>query len=328
MKHFFSLSVLLTVLLMGSTGGAVNGLSPEEEAYFRGISQDFFKISSSILVSFTSQTGVTQGGFVFEGQAGEDFKLDVFKAPMRYYFSPPESQVRPFLKLSYGHARTSITYQSSDFFPEDRDVRDRDRTRTNSIGLASGVKWEYRPGFFLEPTIGFAYSHIEYKFDYNSRFMREFITRYPSLDRDLFNTTVDLYSISPGLRHEIRYPLGPGILGFDLHYAYLYSKPWRSKSRFADFSMESGFLGTSLEYEFPTGLTLQGKDVAAKPFLTRTDLFADFKEGMEMHHFYEFGLNFILDVGNFGNLFSRISLGAAYMTGEDMSGWKFGITFI
>lgn len=328
MKRFSFIGVLLLLLLMAPKAGMADELPPDLEADMRGLSQEYFKITSSIFVSFTSQTGVTQGGFVFDGDAGEDFKLDVFKAPFRYYFEPPEKRIRPFLKLSYGHARTSISYRSSDRFPEDRDVRDRDRSRTHSISLTPGVKWEYRPGFFLEPAIGFAYSHIEYKFDFNTRFMRELIALYPSLDRDLFNTTVDLYSISPGLRHEIRYPLGPGTVGFDLHYAYLYSKPWRSKSRFADFSVESGFLGTTLEYEYPTGLALWDRDVAARPFLARTDLFGDFREGMEMNHFYEIGLGFILDVGNFGNLFSRVSLGASYITGEEMRGWKFGINFI
>ena len=328
MKHLFFLAALAMMLLAGATVGAADGLSPEEESYLRGISQDYFQITSSIFISFTSQTGVTQGGFVFDGEAGDDFKMDVVKVPLRYYFSPPESRIRPFLKLSYGHARTSIFYQSSDFYPEDRDVKDRDRSRTHSISLTPGVKWEYMPGFFIEPTVGFAYSHIEYKFDYNTRFMQELLTHYPSLDRDLFNTTVDLYSISPGLRHEIEYPLGPGILGFDLQYAYLYSKPWRSKSRFTDYTVHGGFLGASLDYELPTGLTLWDKDVAVKPFLARTDLFGDFKEGMEMHHFYEFGLGFILDVGDFGNLFSRISLGGSYITGEGMRGWKFGFNFI
>lgn len=222
MKLFIALAALAMLLSTGAMVAATESLSPEEEAYLRGISQDYFKITSSIFVSFTSQTGVTQGGFVFDGEAGDDFKMDVVKAPLRYYFAPPESRTRPFLKFSYGYAQTSISYRSSDLFPEDRDVRDRDRSRTHSISLTPGVKWEYMPGFFIEPAVGFAYSHIEYKYDYNTRFMRELIAHYPSLDRDLFNTTVELYSISPTLRHEIEYPLGPGILGFDLQYAYLY----------------------------------------------------------------------------------------------------------
>ncbi|WP_028571964.1 Solitary outer membrane autotransporter beta-barrel domain [Desulfonatronum lacustre] len=328
MKHLFSLTALVVLLLMVPRVGMAEELPPDLEAYIRGFSQDYFKITSSIFVSFTSQTGVTQGGFVFVDEAGDDFKMDVVKAPLRYYFSPPESRTRPFLKFSYGYARTSTSYPSSSLYPEDRDIRDRDRSRTHSISLTPGVKWEYMPGFFIEPTIGFAYSHIEYKYDYNTRFMRELVTHYPSLDRDLFNTTVDLYSVSPGLRHEIEYPLGPGILGFDLQYAYSYSKPWRSKSRFADFTVHSGFLGTTLDYELPTGLTLWDKDLAVKPFLARTDLFADFREGMEMNHFYEFGLGFILDVGDFGNLFSRISLSGSYINGEGLRGWKFGLNFI
>lgn len=58
------------LLLAGTAVGATDGLSPEDEAFLRGISQDYFKITSSIFISFTSQTGVTQGGFVFDGEAG------------------------------------------------------------------------------------------------------------------------------------------------------------------------------------------------------------------------------------------------------------------
>lgn len=303
-------------------------LPPDILAEFRAEMQDFFKFTSSILITFTAQTGVTQGSLVFSSDHDEDYSLKVFKAPLQYYFAPPESRLRPFLTVSYGHARTSISYRSADVYPEDRDVRDRDRSRTNSFGLTSGVSWEYIPGFSLEPTLGLASTRIEYQYDFNTRFMQEVIAQYPSLDRDAYNTSVDLYSVSAGLRHCVAYPLGPGLFGFDLQYAYQYSNPWRSESSFVDFSVHSSFLGTTLDYELPTGLSLLDRGISLKPFVTRTDLFGDLEKGMQMDHFYEFGLGVILDVGPIGNLFSRISLGGSYITGDDFHGWKFGVTFI
>ncbi|WP_153306968.1 Solitary outer membrane autotransporter beta-barrel domain [Desulfonatronum thioautotrophicum] len=329
MQRWFLMVVLLSLFVV-QTGkfAQAQQLSGDVLEEFRAEMQDFFKFTSSILITFTSQTGVTQGNFVFSSDIDEDYSLKVFKAPLRYYLVPAENRLRPFVTLSYGHARTSVTYRSADYYPEDLDVRDRDRSRTNSFGVKTGASWEYRPGFTLEPFLGVAYSHIEYLYEFNTRFMREIIELFPELDRDAYNTTVDLYSVSSGLRHSLDYPLGPGLFGFDLQYVYQYSRPWRSKSSFVDFSAHSSFLGTTLDYELPTGLNLLDRELSIKPFVSRTDLFGDFNKGMHLHHFYEFGMNLILDVGPFRNLFSRISLGGSYITGENFQGWKFGLTFI
>ena len=99
MKRLFTFTALVMLLLAGSKVGAADGLSPEDEAFLRGLSQDYFKITSSIFVSFTSQTGVTQGGFVLDGEAGEDFKMDVVTLRLRYFFSTQEISILPFLKL-------------------------------------------------------------------------------------------------------------------------------------------------------------------------------------------------------------------------------------
>ncbi len=287
----------------------------------------YYKLSSATFAAFTSQTSFTQGTFTAKTDDMPDAHFDVMKFPIPYYFNK-ESNIQPFVKLTYGYSRLSHRYDPGSPYEEDKDKTEKLTVQTHSIGLSTGVRWEYVKGFFIEPSVGVAYSHIRRKIESDMRITEWILAEYPSLKRDIFDTTVEVYSIAPTIKHKIEYPLWVGNVGLDLHYIFQYSSSFRSKSSYADFSSNSRILYLLLNYEIPTGRTVCGKDLSVEPFMATTYFFGDVKDGMDMNHLDEYGINFILDVGNVRNLFTRLSIGGSYITGHDFYGWKFGLTFI
>lgn len=287
----------------------------------------YYKVSSASFAAFTSQTSIAQGSFTAKYDDMPDAHFDVFKLPIPYYFNR-ESNIQPFIKLTYGYSRLTHKYYLESPFIEDFGKQEKLKTQTHSIGLTTGIRWKYKDGFFIEPSIGTSYSHIHRKITSNTRIYQEILESYPSLFSDIFDTTVELYSITPTLKHQMEYPFGIGNIGFDVHLIYQYTSSFRSKSSYADFSSHSRMMYAMLNYEMPTPWSIFEKPLSVEPFIARTYFFGDIKEGMEMNYLDEYGLNFIVDVGDIKNLFSRISIGGSYMKGRDFYGWKIGMTFI
>lgn len=291
---------------------------------------EYYKISTATFSAFTAQTSIVQGSFTFQNEGLPDGRFDVFKLPIPYYFNKDQSY-QPFIQFTYGNSKyTQKSIINIDGTPFEEDIGKENTLdiKTHTFSFTTGIRWEYMKGFSIEPSIGLAYSHLKYKEESDTLIYQRIIEEHPSLYRDYFDTTVDIYSLIPSLKHSISYSPGFGTIGFNLHYMYQYSSKLRSKSRYADISANSSMLNTMLDYEIPTGYAIFDRDLAVKPFIARTDFFGDVREGMDLDYLHEFGLNFIVDVGNFHDLFSRLQFGGSYITGHDFQGWKFGLSFL
>lgn len=291
---------------------------------------EYYALTSALFSAFTSQQSIAQGSFKAKYDDGPDASFDVFKFPIPYYFNK-EGKLQPFVKLTYGYSRYSRWYDpygGGSPFEEDKNRKEKLLIQTHSIGMTTGMLWKYHEYFSIEPSFGISYSHIQHNQKSIMRLTEEIIRQYPSLHRDYYDTTVDIYSITPGIRHFVQYELGTGTAGFDLHYIHQYTRSFRSKSSYADVSANSSMLHTKLEYEIPTGRSFFQRELAVKPVVVRTDFFGDIRTGMGMNHMYEYGLHVILDMEGPKGLFSRVTLGGSYMTGHEFHGWKFGLSFI
>ncbi|TVQ96139.1 MAG: hypothetical protein EA399_16460, partial [Desulfovibrionales bacterium] len=77
MQRWFLMVVLLSLFVIQAGKFAqAQELPADALEEFRAEMQDFFKFTSSILITFTSQTGVTQGRFVFSSDFDEDYSLN------------------------------------------------------------------------------------------------------------------------------------------------------------------------------------------------------------------------------------------------------------
>lgn len=329
MKKAGILLLLITILLVCSHARASQDIYIDLEELTRDANL-YYKVNCALFAAFTSHANIAQGTFTAKYEGEDDGSLDIFKFPIPIYFNKG-SKIQPLLKITYGYSRYSRWYDPYDgeyVYEEDIGKKEKLLIQTHSIGLTTGIKFEYLEGFFIEPLIGAYYSHINHQNKTDLLITKDIIEQYPSLYRDYYDTTVEVISIAPALRHSIDYSLGPGSIGLDVHYILQHSKSIRSKSRYADVSSTSSILHTMLDYEMPTGQSLFGRDVALKPFVARTDFFGDIKTGMGMNHLYEYGMNLIFDVGNVKSLFSRVSLGGSYIKGHEFYGWKFGLSFM
>lgn len=287
----------------------------------------YFKLSSALFSAFTSQPSLMQGSFTAKYDDGPDASLEIFKLPIPVYFRK-EHPLQPFIKLTYGYSEYTRVLEPWDSripFEEDFGKREKVKIKTNSLGLRTGVKWEYAQNLSIEPSLGIAYTHVHHK-QYARLMITDYIIqRHPSFHRDLYDTTVELFTISPGIKHSLGYPFGPGTIGFDAQFLTQYSKVFRSKGRYGQITSNSSITHLVVDYDFPLGRSLFNREISVKPFVGRTDYFGDLRTGMGLRTMYEYGLDFIVDIKDYAAYLSRLSFGGSYMKGYELTGWKIGL---
>ncbi|WP_045220720.1 hypothetical protein [Desulfonatronum thioautotrophicum] len=287
----------------------------------------YFKLSSALFSAFTSQPSLVQGSFTAKYDDGPDASLEIFKLPIPVYFRK-EHALQPFIKLTYGYSDYNRVLAPWDLripFEEDFGRREKVRIKTNSVGLRTGAKWDYAQNLSIEPSLGIAYTHVHHK-QYARLMITDYIIQqHPEFHRDLYDTTVELVTISPGMKHSLDYPLGPGTVGFDAQFLTQYSKAFRSKGRYGHITSTSSVTHIILDYELPLGRSLFSREVSVKPFVGRTDYFGDIREGLDIRTMYEYGVNFLMEIKDYVDFLSKLSLGGSYIKAYQLTGWKIGL---
>ncbi|MCB0318819.1 MAG: Solitary outer membrane autotransporter beta-barrel domain [Bdellovibrionales bacterium] len=327
-SFFLFLSIVCSVIFTFSPNlaSAQSIFTPEQQIELVDTFNTSLKQGTSALVGFSSISSISSGSFTFDGIDGlADSHLDVYRVPVRYYAGEEGDSWRPFVELVVGHVRTDLEVAPVD--PEETE-RDKIKTKTTSFGFNLGTAWEYADGFTLEPAVQANYTHFKRITDYNTEFTQLVVALEPFLDRNFFNTSVDIFSVIPTLRQKVDFEVLGLNTGLDVKYNYIRNTSLNSKSQVASFRSSASILQSKLNLVIPSGVEAFTDEINLKPFFSRTDLFADAKEGMGLSHYHEIGLGLDFTVPQLPEYLSKLELGAGYTFGEDFQGWRVGVSFL
>jgi hypothetical protein len=76
--------------------------------------------------------------------------------------------------------------------------------------------------------------------------------------------------------------------------------------------------------DIPIGFELQGHELRTGGYLSRTELFGDLKQGLDVQHMNEAHARLVADFLNEFWKVQWIGVGASYTWGPNIRGWAFG----
>lgn len=87
---------------------------------------------------------------------------------------------------------------------------------------------------------------------------------------------------------------------------------------------DSGFLTDKIDVDIPLGIELDGHELRTGGYLSRTELFGELRDGLDVPHLNEVHGRIVLDFLNQFWKVQWLGLGASYLWGPNIGGWTWG----
>ncbi len=304
----------------------VPDFTPEESDILK---RGFGRYTSFVTV-FTSRNGASSGNFS-AGAGDADFSVN--SIPLSYSFGEDTDELRFKVRGAFGQYNSSESislfsegyteiepYLPSEYqeLPNEDDFR-----RDSVLSLTMGGGFEYRPtkNLLIEPAFDLVWTHIKRRFNYGNFMSSLFGSRY---DRDLFNTSLEAITYAPSIHAKYEVGLGEGYaLIPEVTYTHLWSYDLWSKSKFADFSIDSGVLQSKVALSVPLSTETFSRDIDLRPYVVRTDLYRAVKESFGESVLWDFGVDIAVEVKD--SWISELRFGGAYIYSGSLEGYRVNV---
>jgi hypothetical protein len=329
MKISATLSIVVTALLFIHSAQAqtvddiVPNFTPEQEA---DLGKAFGTYTSATAV-FTGRNSVSSGNFSFDNGGGD---FEVTNLPLSYTFGEKGDETRYRIRGAFGlfnsrstdHTFSDAYAEAEPELPEELqglvNEPDKRKDRATSISLGGSIVYEPSAGLTIEPAFDVIWSHVKRRFEYNNFLSALVGSKY---DRDLFNQSTESISYSPSLAVDYDVPLGNG---YSITPSLLYTHFWTydiwSKSRFANFEVDSGVLRTKMASNIPLPYTPLGVEMAVSPFVIRTQLFGAVQNSLDENALYDLGADLVFTLKD--AWLTKLYVGGAYILADDLDGYR------
>lgn len=268
---------------------------------------------------FTTQDTASTGVFSFESDrpGASDRDLSILKVPLSHSFGEAGDEFRPEVRGIFGQFQSTFSPPS----PVAGETADFSRLEANTAGVSGGVAWNAWKKLTVTPLFEIAWTHLKRRYDYNNSFSQ---ANFLPFDREAFNTSVDVITLSPSL--EVDYVFADGETTYvpKIRYAQLFNDSTSSKSSVIDINSDSGLLQTFFDVNTPLGYNVRGFDLGLHPYIVRTDVFGEAKDAEGPNYFHEIGVDLTFDRGA-DALVNGFSLGGSYIFGDDFTGYRIGL---
>jgi hypothetical protein len=274
---------------------------------------------------FTSQDAVSSG-FVRlnfpEGSGNDgDPKIDILKVPFKFSFcDEQDAKVRPYIRGVLGRAKQSEEILSIEGATGPNDTS---TVTTSSATLGGGVDFEIFDNFTLSPDFTASYSRISNKYKYNND-VSQFLSTI--IDGQVFNWDLDVMTYAPSIKAQYVIPLESLTITLASRFAHLINRSFDSTSDIIDVDSTTNIFRNGAAVEIPTGATLLDTPIALRPHISRNDLGGAAKSALGVSYFYESGLDLAFKVKEQLPIISEFSVGAAYTWGDDIEGFRIGVS--
>ena len=290
------------------------------------LKKSFGQYASSTVV-FTGHNAASSGNFSFDNDGGT---VNVTSIPFTHTFGDDGDTLRFIGRGAVGdlESRSSetgfsniVTEFSNQLPPELTSIPnlpDFRKDRATSLSLGGGAQFEAAPGLTITPAFDFIWTHVKRKYDYNNFLSALFGTKY---DRDLFNYSTETISYSPSMDVTYDIDLCDGYkITPSASYTHLWTNDIWSKSKFAEFSINSGVLQTQLAATVPLPYTVLDTALAVKPYVKRTNLYGAVRESLGDKALYDIGTDLEFQLKE--SMISALRIGAAFITADNLNGYR------
>jgi hypothetical protein len=191
-----------------------------------------------------------------------------------------------------------------------------------AIQFGGGARFWVTDGLSFAPTFMGMYGHTSNTYIANSAFMRTNLSLATQMG--LVDWNVDTWTIRPALDIQYVLRLDRAIITLSSDPAYFHTESFRSSNKGVSVNGDSGSLQNKIDIDVPLGTQLYGHELRSGGYLSRTDLFAGLRDGLDVEHINELHGRLVMDFLNQLWKFQWIGVGASYYWGTNISGWAVG----
>ena len=196
------------------------------------------------------------------------------------------------------------------------------RFRDYAIEFGGGARFWVSDSLSFAPTFMGMYGHTTNEYAVSSAFMRANLGSARRLG--LVDWSVDTWAIRPALDIQYVLTLDRVIVTLASDPTYFYTKSFGSSNPGVRVSGDAGSLENKIDIDIPLGKQLLGHELRTGGYLSRTELLADLKSGLNVQHVNELHARLVMDFLNQFWKVQWLGVGASYLWGPNITGWTVG----
>jgi hypothetical protein len=200
---------------------------------------------------------------------------------------------------------------------------DTSRVNTSAIEFGGGARFWFGDSFSMAPTLMGLYGHSSDAYEAQSAFMRENLI--PATQLGLVDWSINTWTLRPAVNIQYLVRFGRNLLTLSSDPTYFHTQSFSASNSNVRVSGNSGSVDNKIDLDIPLGIHLFGHELHTGGYLSRTELFGDFKDGLGVAHMNEVHGRVVLDLLHQLWKVQWIGLGASYVDGTNISGWAVGV---
>jgi len=194
--------------------------------------------------------------------------------------------------------------------------------RDFAIQFGGGARFWMSDAFSFAPTLMGMYGRTSNEYTASSAFMRRNLPLAKQLG--LVDWTVDTWSIRPSLDIQYVMTWERVIVTLSSDPTYFYTESFHDSTSGVKVSGDSGSLDNKIDIDIPLGTQVLGHELRTGGYFSRTDLFGDLENGLDVEHINELHTRLVVDLLNQVWKAQWLGVGVSYLWGPNINGWALG----
>jgi Solitary outer membrane autotransporter beta-barrel domain len=217
----------------------------------------------------------------------------------------------------------SFGYLSSENLPREG-IRANDRSvfRTYALEFGMGARVWFSDRFSVAPTMSGLFGHTANDYTANSAFVKA--NQALATQLGLINWSIVTWTLRPAINAQYLINWKRSIITLSSDITYFYTEDFGSSNPNVHISGDSGSLTNKIDVDIPLGIELGHHELRTGGYLSRTELYADLRQGLGVDHMNEVHGRLVMDVLNQFWKVQWIGVGASYVWGPNIMGWSVG----
>ena len=256
------------------------------------------------------------------GRASSNMESDITKGGGSGDVGDPQ----PLGNLNIGwqpRLQGNLGYLESENLPREGILAsDRSVYRTYAIEFGVGARFWLSDQFSVAPTISGLFGHTSNTYTARSAFM--IANRTLATQLGLINWSIDTWTLRPAINAQYLINWGRSIITLSSDSTYFHTEDFGSSNSNVQISGDSWSLTNKIDLDIPLGVEIYGHELRSGGYVSRTEMFGDLEQGLEVQHMNELHGRFVLDFLNQFWKVQWIGVGASYLWGPNITGWTVG----
>ena len=191
-----------------------------------------------------------------------------------------------------------------------------------AIQFGGGGRFWLNDALSVATTVMGMYGRTASTFDASNVFGRQNVGL---LLRDgLVDWEVHTWTVRPETEIQYQIKLDRTIITLSTAGAFFDTQSFSTSSNTIRVAGKSGSWDNKLDIDYPLGIMIFGHELRTGGYLSRTDLYGDLRDGLDVEHINEVHTRLVLDF--LGQLWKVqwIGIGGSYLWGTSIEGWTLG----